>query len=273
MSIKLENSCKDKLFQSSKLWKSYSRKNASPPCGGFRGLFCIIDARTPQAALDRLAQEFTVVPFRTQGITYEAISCHPDVFIFQHENQLIVAPNIPQEYKDFFQKHTIDYSEGTTTIDESLRNSVAYNCVATSEFLFHKTGMTDSKIQQLCTNHTFISLPQAYTRCSMIALNNQAIITSDKGIAQVLKQQNFDVCYIDPHEIQLPPYPYGFIGGCMGIVNNTIYIIGSLDYISDGKKLRDFAQKHEHAIVELYDGKLYDGGGLFFSLAPVSKII
>ena len=226
--------------------------------------FCIIDSRAPQAALNRLAQEFVLVSFCTQGITYEAISCHPDVFLFQHNEQFIVAPNIPQEYKQLFQKHNIDYYEGITKIDESLHNSVAYNCVATSGFLFHKSNMTDPYIAQLCANHTFIHLPQAYTRCSMLALNNQAIITSDKGIAQTLEKQDFDVCYISPHEILLPPYPYGFIGGCMGIVNNRMYITGALDYISDGYKLHQFAQKHKHTIVELYDGKLYDGGGIFF---------
>ncbi len=226
--------------------------------------FCIIDARAPQMAINLLAQEFTVVPFRTQGITYEAISCHPDVFLFQYNGKLIVAPNIPQEYKDFFQNNNIDYSEGSTTIDETLHNSVAYNCVATSEFLFHKNGMTDLKILQHCNSKHFICLPQAYARCSMIALNNRAIITSDKGIAHALEQHKFDVCYIDPHEIMLPPYPYGFIGGCMGIRGTTIYIIGSLSHISNGEKLRQFAKKHEYTVVELYSGKLYDGGGIFF---------
>ncbi|MDR1761200.1 MAG: hypothetical protein LBR55_01995 [Bacteroidales bacterium] len=230
---------------------------------------CIVDSRAPQTALERLAQEFTVVPFRTQGITYEAISCHPDVFLFQHNNKFIIAPNTPQEYKDLFRSHGVAYSEGATLVDESLQHSVAYNCVATPELLFHKNHMTDPEIIRHCGldekgGSTFIHVPQAYTRCSMIALSNRAVITSDKGIAQVLERRNFDVCYIDPHEIALPPYPYGFIGGCMGIVNKHIYITGSLDYCSDGEKLRQFVKKHMYTLVELYDGALYDGGGIFF---------
>lgn len=235
--------------------------------------FCIIDARAPQMVINLLAQEFTVVPFLTQGITYEAISCHPDVFLFQCNGKLIVAPNIPQEYKDFFQKNAIDCGEGITKIDETLHNSVAYNCVATSEFLFHKIRMTDPEIIKQCSSQKFIHVPQAYTRCSMIALNNQAIITSDKGIAQVLEQHKFDVCYIAPHEIMLPPYPYGFIGGCMGILGKRIYLTGSLNYISNGEQLRQFAKKYEYTIVELYDGKLYDGGGIFFLGDELTKIV
>ncbi|MDR0941187.1 MAG: hypothetical protein LBM68_03050, partial [Bacteroidales bacterium] len=196
--------------------------------------FCIVDVRTPKAAMERLSEEFCVIQFRTQGITYEAISCHPDVFLFQYNNTFIVAPNIPQEYKDFFRNNGIDFSEGTMPINETLRNSVAYNCVATSEYVFHKTGMTDPAIMILCRGHQFIHLPQAYTRCSTLALTDRAIITSDKGIAHALEQRTFDVCYIDPYEIHLPPYPYGFIGGCMGIFGTSIYLIGSLKYISNG---------------------------------------
>lgn len=225
---------------------------------------CIIDSRAPQAAIERLAQDFYVLPFRTQGITYEAISCHPDIFMFQENNALIVAPNIPSEYKDFFQKNTIAYREGSTKIDETLQNSVAYNCVATPDFLFHKTAYTAPEIVQHCHTKTFVHLPQAYTRCSMFALNCNAIITSDKGIAKTLEQQNFELCYVSPREINLLPYSHGFIGGCMGVFERSVYIIGSLNHCADGEKLRQFIQKKGYEIVELYNGKLYDGGGIFF---------
>ncbi|MDR2962042.1 MAG: hypothetical protein LBU90_00135 [Bacteroidales bacterium] len=225
---------------------------------------CIVDSRAPQAALARLAQEFEVLPFRTQNITYEAVSCHPDVFLFQYSDTVILAPNIPHKYKEFLHKRGVSFTEGSTVIDETFSTSVAYNCAATKEYFFHKRGLTEEKILQCFKNHDFIQLPQAYTRCSMLAIENCAFITSDNGIEKVLQSRNFDVCYIRPQEISLPPYSHGFIGGCMGIFERKIYLLGALDFLPDGEMLRTFARAYDYEIVELYEGKLYDGGGLFF---------
>lgn len=224
----------------------------------------IIDARSPKQAIERLSQEFEICLFNTNNITYDALSGHPDVFIHQIDNTFILAPNIPQEYIDVFNQNNIPFSFGTTLVGKTIESSTQYNCLANSHYIFHKKNSTDSSIIKHAEHKKFISLPQAYTRCNMIGITDTAFITSDKGIEKKLQDHSFDYCYVDPSNILLPPYSHGCFGGCCGIFKNKIYIIGSLQHLENKKEITHFIQKQGLEVVELYDGQLYDGGGIFF---------
>jgi hypothetical protein len=97
----------------------------------------------------------------------------------------------------------------------------------------------------------------------MLVLSDNHYITSDRGIEKVLKKHGFSVLYINPAEIILPGMKNGFFGGCCGIFGNTVFIIGNLDFYKEGKIVRKFIKELGYKIVELYDGPLFDGGGLF----------
>ena len=223
----------------------------------------IIDARAPQQAIENLQMHCDVFLFQSRNITYDAISGHPDIFLFQGTNALIVAPNAPQYFLHFLQSKRLSVTIGETPVGKELADSTAYNCIETKTHFFHKQGYTDKSILQNL-NKPLIQLPQAYTRCSMFALNQQAFFTSDKGIESVLVREGFDCFYVNPSTIALPPYKHGFIGGCLGLWNNTLFVIGNLDTIENNTALRCFIQQQSIEIIELSDGSLYDGGGIFF---------
>ena len=129
----------------------------------------IIDARAPHKAIIKLQEEFTVLKFITKNICYDAIEGHPDVFICFHNNSYTYAPNTPQAIIDTIQRHTKNYTQGNTNIGKNLANTTPYNCVVTQTHIFHKEGYTDTKIIQQNQDKTYIPVPQAYTRCSMIS--------------------------------------------------------------------------------------------------------
>ena len=219
----------------------------------------IIDARSPQHAFETLAKQFTVIPFLSENITYAAIAGHPDVFISQGDTT-VLAPNTPENVR----KHIPSFIVGTTPVGSSLLDSTPYNCVVTETFIIHKHGFTDKKIIEQNPNRIYISVPQAYTRCNLMEIAANVFITSDKGIHNILTQNNLECLFAHPDDIQLPPYKYGFIGGCMGKYEDTIFINGSLTTHSEGDTIRSFIKSHSLEIVELHDGKLYDGGGIIF---------
>ena len=221
----------------------------------------IIDARSPQHVFETLAKRFTVIPFLSENCTYAAIAGHPDVFISQGD-MTVIAPNTPENAR----KHITSFKVGTTLVGSSLQDSTPYNCVVTETFIIHKQGFTDKKIIEQNPNKTYISVPQAYTRCNLMEITPNVFITSDKGIHNVLTQKNLECLLVHPEGIKLPPYKYGFIGGCMGKFNNTIFVNGSLSTHSEGDTIRSFIQCHSLEIVELHEGILYDGGGIFFFL-------
>ncbi|MFW5851935.1 MAG: DUF6873 family GME fold protein [Bacteroidota bacterium] len=225
----------------------------------------IIDSRAPNHAKQRLQKEFSCIEFCTQDISYDAISGHPDVFLCRIDSDTtIYAPNTPPEIKNYISSINSLNKEGSTTVGSDLANSTAYNCTVSNKYLFHKQSFTDKTILNTCRDKKFIHVPQAYTRCSMICLPDGACITSDKGIQKVLETENIPHIYCSPKNILLPPYKHGCIGGTMGIYKNTLYIIGALHTLDNGNDLKQFIYEHKCRYVELYNGALYDGGGIFF---------
>jgi hypothetical protein len=223
----------------------------------------IIDCRAPRIAIEHLQNFANVFLFYSEDLSYDAIACHPDIFLFKGTDSLFVAPNAPKTVISLLIEQNVRFEYGVSLIGKELENSCYYNCVETKTHFFHKHSFTDTKLLHSLTK-PFIHLPQAYTRCSLFALSENSFITSDKGIEKILLNEGFNCFYSNPSSILLPPYKNGFIGGCMGILDNRLFIIGSLDTLEKGADLRCIIENEGIEIVELYDGRLYDGGGIFF---------
>jgi len=229
-------------------------------------MWAIIDSRSPKDAIENLKKDFDVLEFKSEGITYNEVSGHPDIFIFQDNKQLIIAPNSPKRLIDFLNKHKVDFIFGEKEVGTELNNSTQYNCITTRNHLFHKKGFTDVAILKKHSNKKTVNLPQAYTRCSLTKLDENNFITSDVGIHKTLTKHNFNTLLVSPKNIKLPGYPYGFFGGTNGIHQNNFYLIGSLEHIENSKAIEEFIIKNKLNLIELYNGPLYDGGGIFIGL-------
>jgi hypothetical protein len=58
-------------------------------------MMIIVDNKITPVAKRRLSSFGELVELKTDGITYPAISGHPDIFFCQSADNLIVAPNLP----------------------------------------------------------------------------------------------------------------------------------------------------------------------------------
>jgi hypothetical protein len=228
-------------------------------------MIAIIDSRAPKEAIEELKLiADKVLTFSSENITYESISGHPDIFIYQDSENVILAPNSPKILTDFLYKNEISFSTGNSKIGDKLNDSALYNCISTKKYFFHKKGFTDSKVLEINSKKKFINLPQAYSACSLIALNENYFLTSDKGILKTIKSAGLNCEYFSPEKILIPIHNHGFIGGTSGIFQNKIYFIGNIKKHSDYNIITDLTEKSELEIVSLYDGNLYDGGKIFF---------
>jgi hypothetical protein len=224
--------------------------------------YIIADKRMPAIAANKLSVFGEVLFLETRGITYDAISGHPDIFITQTAQKLIVAPNIPIEFQYILQNKNIQFQIGSKAIGSTYPETSYYNALADDDILLHNLEYTDSVILNSCTNLHQISVNQSYTRCNCISLGNNSYITSDKGIEKTLLFHGFEVLFINPEQIVLEGFSHGFIGGCCGIYENTMLICGNPDFIQQGNALREFVKSRGFNIHELYDGPFIDIGSL-----------
>ena len=108
-----------------------------------------------------------------------------------------------------------------------------------------------------------IHVNQGYTKCNIVLINQNALITSDSSIANACRMNDFDVLQISPGFIELPGYSYGFIGGCCGLIApDQLAICGELKTHPDYEDIIRFLYKHSINTVELSKGPLQDIGGI-----------
>ena len=228
-------------------------------------MFAIIDSRSSGQAINNLQEYVTdLYTFQTNGITGNSISGHPDIFICQNKDQLVVAPNAPADLFKFLDNNNIVYRKGEKNVGHDLDNSVQYNCLSTPQFLFHKSGYTDSIVMEINKDKKFISVPQAYTRCGLVHLCEDNFLTSDRGIEKVLLQNSLSCFYFNPDEIIIKDHKNGFIGGTIGILGNRIFFNGNIELHADENRLKEHLLKLNFEIINLSDEYLYDGGCILF---------
>lgn len=227
-------------------------------------MLIFIDKKAPEPAKITLKKYGQVVEFFSENICYEAISGHPDIFMTQVDGRLIVAPNLPEVFQNLLSKNKISFTKGEKPVGSKYPETSFYNAVVTDKYLIHQTRQADDSIQLKCLQKTKISVKQGYTRCNLIALNDERMITSDQGIYQQLSKNGIETLFVDPRGIVLPTFDHGFFGGTCGISGNKLFVNGNLRFFSEGKSVRSFIEDAGMEIVELYKGPLYDGGGIFF---------
>ncbi len=81
-------------------------------------------------------------------------------------------------------------------------------------------------------------------------------------IQKVLIEQNMDVLYVDSSQVLLPGFEHGFFGGCAGVYRDMVFLSGSLKYLNDGERVKNYLRKLNYQVIELYDGPLFDGGSI-----------
>ncbi|MBU2651833.1 MAG: hypothetical protein KKA81_12930 [Bacteroidetes bacterium] len=227
-------------------------------------MLIIIDKKIPQEAKEKLKETGALLELETSNICYEAISGHPDIFFCKLGQDLVLAPNLPQAFLEILEKNSIHYIKGEFPVGEKYPATAGYNAVYAGNTLIHNFRYTDPAITRLGEDADLIHVNQGYARCNLVSVGKDRYITSDEAIAKVLQRFHKEVLYIDPAGIVLPGFKNGFFGGCCGILDDKIYLAGSLKYLKQGQETRSFLIKNGYEIVELYDGPLFDGGSIVF---------
>ena len=241
----------------------------------------IADSRMPEEAKKNLKKLGNVIFINPTSVTYNSISSHPDIFFFQKDDALIYAPNAPKRIIKELKKRKIKLIEGKKEVGKKYPETVPYNAVGIGNLLIHNLKHTDETILSSYENH--INVNQGYTRCNLLALNENAFITSDVGIFNAVnRQQTTDnslypheshvetyvrtsVLYIDPKQIKLEGQKNGFFPGCCGVWKNNLIVCGSTKNLKEKAELDKFLKDNNFNLIELYDGDLIDVGSIFFN--------
>ena len=143
-------------------------------------------------------------------------------------------------------------------------DNISMNMLLFGRKLFGRTDRIDPLVKEYCEQKgiELVFMKQGYARCTTLVLDNESVITADKGVQGVMKKYGAEALPISGEGISLPGYDTGFIGGASMVYQNTVYFFGNASALSDYNKIKAFCTDRGYKIQSLCPGiPLTDIGG------------
>lgn len=187
----------------------------------------ISELASPQLIEYLKSEGHEVIPAKPLKNVDPAISCHPDIIhchlargrVF-HGNPAVLDPVYPADS--------------------------VYNACSTGKYFIHNLKHTSPELLALAGELGLetIHVNQGYARCSILPVDENSVITYDRGVAAACACQAHgpDVLLIRPGHIGLPGYASGFIGGTGGRVGDTVVFNGNLAAHPDFEIIKEYIE-------------------------------
>lgn len=108
-----------------------------------------------------------------------------------------------------------------------------------------------------------VNVNQGYVKCNLCIVDDNSIITEDRGIANTLTKVGVDVLLLEKHCVNLEGYEYGFIGGASGKISDVeLAFFGDIKKHLEYERIKIFLSKKGVRPVSLSDEPLTDLGSL-----------
>lgn len=143
------------------------------------------------------------------------------------------------------------------------------NCAVVGKHIICNIDTADSDVLKYfsTSSYNIIGVNQGYTKCSVLPVADNAIITDDLSVFRACRDV-FDVMLVDKGFVKLSGYDYGFIGGSGGkLSRGTLAFTGCIKDLSVKDKIESFCAGHGVECVYLSDEQIYDVG----SLLPIAE--
>lgn len=234
------------------------------------------DRKAKRVVLDYRADYDTVKSLEKAGVgilptvplpsVLRPVDGHPDMALCHAGgNRFVAAPEVHGYYAE--QLTPADVKRGEKYLSPEYPKDIAYNCAVIGKYLVCGEKDTSSVLLDANSGKTVINVRQGYAKCSICIVNENALITADKGIAERCADAGFDVLKIAPGHVELPGMDCGFIGGAAGLLAPGILAVnGELKEHPCGDDIKSFCRMHGTDIYELKKGQIKDIG----TIMPVS---
>jgi len=195
-----------------------------------------------RAYLEGAGCEITEVA--TSGIVSPGISNHPDVFMCRlgcgDDAEVLLSPEAEKMLGA-----APDPGAGVPELGPLYPSDCLYNAACTGKYFIHKLSATSPELLKVAMSAgmALIDVPQGYAKCSVVVVDENTIITYDRGIAGACSAHpGLRVLLISPGHVKLPGFDTGLIGGTSGRVENTVIFNGDLSAHPDFAAIRELVE-------------------------------
>ena len=175
---------------------------------------------------------YAVEEFRTDGIVSGPLSCHPDMFMCK------MGVSDDSEIISYFMQNE-------TRLSSEYPKDIPFNAACTGKYFIHNLKYTAPVLLKRAEELglEMVNVRQGYAKCSTVIVDEDSVITYDRGLGKACTEAGMNVLLITPGHILLPGYDTGFIGGASGRVGNTVIFNGDLSSHPDHEKIVRFIEE------------------------------
>lgn len=160
------------------------------------------------------------------------VANHPDVLLCK----LGVKPESPI------------YEGAPNALSSVYHGDCRYNAACTGKFFIHKLDVTDAGLlgaAKASSGDEFhlVDVRQGYAKCSTVIVDEDSIITYDKGIAKPCEAAGMNVLLVELCFVKLRGANTGFIGGASGRVDDKIVFNGDLSAHPNFREITGFIEE------------------------------
>lgn len=191
------------------------------------------------------------------------LCAHADLQICVLKNDAVTAPFAYEYYNSALSEFNV--SSGTAQVQGSYPNDIAYNITAVKKHIVHNLKYTDGAVLEMYKKVGFgiQNVRQGYTKCTSCIIAESAVITEDLGLARCFIKLGADVLTVEPGDVFLDGFSYGFLGGASGMLDkNTVGFCGCIESHRNYREIKAFAEKHKVDIISLCNEPLRDIGSI-----------
>lgn len=203
-----------------------------------------------------------VVELAPNPLVSAPVKSHADMLLHDRgEGRLVIAAGCGNRER----LESYGFTVEETPVGGEYPKDVALNCFRLGGILF---GLSEAVAPELLnyyqSNRAEVAgVRQGYAKCATAIVDSGSIITADEGIARAAASRAIRVLRIRPGFIELPGFDAGFIGGCCGLLSNSLLVFcGNIGEHPDGERIREFCSNRGVKIHCLTEGPLLDIGGV-----------
>jgi len=220
-----------------------------------------------EAECELLSLGIKLLKVRPHPGLYDSVCCHPDM-VLHHVGggTMVYAPGTGEELLVLLREMGFKLLKGETELSPSYPKDIAYNVARVGRLYFHNLKYTDPVVRRKLEEQGIepVHVEQGYSKCSVLPIDENAIITSDIGIARAAEKKGLDVlCIAGERNIRLPGLNYGFIGGSGGMLGKSVLgINGKLSALCFHEEVASFLSGKNIILKELSDSAVTDIGSI-----------
>lgn len=206
-----------------------------------------------------------VIKIRKNKNLYTAISSHADIFVCPISNIIVIEGNTYDENYDYLKDFGYKLVKSKEIKNSKYPHNVKLNLAYTGKYAIHNFKYTDENLLNIIEENSIetLNINQGYSKCSILIVDEESIITSDEGIYNSLKGK-LRCLLIESGHIELKTLNYGFIGGTSGRYKDEIWFYGDVSKHPSYEYIKKFIENRCLKIRFFKNFPLEDIGSILF---------